>query len=163
MVSSVEPEVAAVPMTMAAATPRSNGQSSNGFAKVEQGKSYVLSVNAPSGVYEVLIPNFGVQSTYTIVAYNQGSGNNRPDIIKTLEDCNQPLIYNGDYSDFSGWSYENETGGSTIAIPVGANVVRLSCYFQHVIGEATSLIKVSCNNGFTQGNTIGSIVVRQLA
>lgn len=29
--------------------------------------------------------------------------------------------------------------------------------------EATSLIKVSCNNGFTQGNTIGSIVVRQLA
>lgn len=269
MVSSVEPEVAAVPMTMAAATPRSNGQSTNGFAKVEQGKSYVLSVNAPSGpgkvellaadsdtqsepdmfsllytkvensmqipfvavsswvyvvqagnsninwlvtpanfslavpgvssgggkslesiyirtiplvaesgyatndavlpaeapsgVYEVLIPNFGVQSTYTIVAYNQGSGNNRPDIIKTLEDCNQPLIYNGDFSDFSGWSYENETGGSTIAIPVGANVVRLSCYFQHVIGEATSLIKVSSNNGFTQGNTIGSIVVRQLA
>jgi hypothetical protein len=123
----------------------------------------VLPAEAPSGVYEVLIPNFGVQSTYTIVAYNQGSGNNRPDIIKTLEDCNQPLIYNGDYSDFSGWSYENETGGSTIAIPVGANVVRLSCYFQHVIGEATSLIKVSCNNGFTQGNTIGSIVVRQLA
>lgn len=123
----------------------------------------VLPAEAPSGVYEVLIPNFGVQSTYTIVAYNQGSGNNRPDIIKTLEDCNQPLIYNGDYSDFSGWSYENETGGSTIAIPVGANVVRLSCYFQHVIGEATSLIKASCNNGFTQGNTIGSIVVRQLA
>lgn len=53
MVSSVEPEVAAVPMTMAAATPRSNGQSSNGFAKVEQGKSYVLSVNAPSGSGEV--------------------------------------------------------------------------------------------------------------
>lgn len=49
VVSSVEPEVAAVPMTMAAATPRSNGQSSNGFAKVEQGKSYVLSVNATSG------------------------------------------------------------------------------------------------------------------
>lgn len=49
VVSSVEPEVAAVPMTMAAATPRSNGQSTNGFAKVEQGKSYVLSVNAPSG------------------------------------------------------------------------------------------------------------------
>lgn len=48
MVSSVEPEVAAVPMTMAAATPRSNG-----FAKVEQGKSYVLSVNAPSGSGEV--------------------------------------------------------------------------------------------------------------
>lgn len=123
----------------------------------------VLPAEAPSGVYEVLIPNFGVQSTYTIVAYNQGSGNNRPDIIKTLEDCNQPLIYNGGSSDFSGWSYENETGGSTIAIPVGANVVRLSCYFQHVIGEATSLIKVSSNNGFTQGNTIGSIVVRQLA
>lgn len=36
-------------MTMAAATPRSSGQSTNGFAKVEQGKSYVLSVNAPSG------------------------------------------------------------------------------------------------------------------
>lgn len=53
MVSSVEPEVAAVPMTMAAATPRSNGQSTNGFAKVEQGKSYVLSVNAPSGSGEV--------------------------------------------------------------------------------------------------------------
>lgn len=53
MVSSVEPEVAAVPMTMAAATPRSNGQSTNGFAKVEQGKSYVLSVNAPSGPGEV--------------------------------------------------------------------------------------------------------------
>lgn len=53
VVSSVEPEVAAVPMTMAAATPRSNGQSSNGFAKVEQGKSYVLSVNAPSGSGEV--------------------------------------------------------------------------------------------------------------
>lgn len=46
MVSSVEPEVAAV-------TPRSNGQSTNGFAKVEQGKSYVLSVNAPSGPGEV--------------------------------------------------------------------------------------------------------------
>lgn len=45
MVSSVEPEVAAVP--------RSNGQSTNGFAKVEQGKSYVLSVNAPSGSGEV--------------------------------------------------------------------------------------------------------------
>lgn len=45
MVSSVEPEVAAVP--------RSNGQSTNGFAKVEQGKSYVLSVNAPSGPGEV--------------------------------------------------------------------------------------------------------------
>lgn len=53
MVSSVEPEVAAVPMTMAAVTPRSNGQSTNGFAKVEQGKSYVLSVNAPSGSGEV--------------------------------------------------------------------------------------------------------------
>lgn len=45
MVSSVEPEVAV--------TPRSNGQSTNGFAKVEQGKSYVLSVNAPSGSGEV--------------------------------------------------------------------------------------------------------------
>lgn len=53
MVSSVEPEVAAVPKTMAAVTPRSNGQSTNGFAKVEQGKSYVLSVNAPSGPGEV--------------------------------------------------------------------------------------------------------------
>lgn len=53
VVSSVEPEVAAVPMTMAAATPRSNGQSTNGFAKVEQGKSYVLSVKAPSGSGEV--------------------------------------------------------------------------------------------------------------
>lgn len=53
MVSSVEPEVAAVPMTMAAVTPRSNGQSTNGFAKVEQGKSYVLSVNAPNGSGEV--------------------------------------------------------------------------------------------------------------
>lgn len=53
VVSSVEPEVAAVPMTMAAATPRSSGQSTNGFAKVEQGKSYVLSVNAPSGSGEV--------------------------------------------------------------------------------------------------------------
>lgn len=40
-------------MTMAAGTPRSNGQSTNGFAKVEQGKSYVLSVNAPSGSGEV--------------------------------------------------------------------------------------------------------------
>ena len=53
VVSSVEPEVAAVPMTMAAATPRSHGQSTNGFAKVEQGKSYVLSVNAPNGSGEV--------------------------------------------------------------------------------------------------------------
>lgn len=63
-VSSVEPEVAAVPMTMAAATPRSNGQSSNGFAKVEQGKSYVLSVNAPSGSGEVelLAANSDTQS-----------------------------------------------------------------------------------------------------
>lgn len=52
-VKAVEPEVAAVPMTMAAATPRSNGQSTNGFAKVEQGKSYVLSVNAPSGSGDV--------------------------------------------------------------------------------------------------------------
>lgn len=52
-VKAVEPEVAAVPMTMAAATPRSNGQSTNGFAKVEQGKSYVLSVNAPNGSGEV--------------------------------------------------------------------------------------------------------------
>lgn len=40
-------------MTMAAATPRANGQSTNGFAKVEQGKSYVLSVNAPSGSGQV--------------------------------------------------------------------------------------------------------------
>lgn len=40
-------------MTMAAVTPRSNGQSTNGFAKVEQGKSYVLSVNASSGSGEV--------------------------------------------------------------------------------------------------------------
>lgn len=40
-------------MTMAAATPRSYGQSTNGFAKVEQGKSYVLSVKAPSGSGEV--------------------------------------------------------------------------------------------------------------
>ena len=53
VVSSVEPEVAAVPMTMAAATPRSNGQSTHGFAKVEQGKSYVLSVNTPNGSGEV--------------------------------------------------------------------------------------------------------------
>lgn len=53
VVSSVEPEVVAVPMTMAAATPRANGQSANGFAKVEQGKSYVLSVNAPNGPGEV--------------------------------------------------------------------------------------------------------------
>lgn len=55
VVSSVESEVAAVPMTMAAATPRSNGQSTNGFAKVEQGKSYVLSVNSTSGPGEVEI------------------------------------------------------------------------------------------------------------
>lgn len=57
MVSSVEPEVAAV-------TPRSNGQSTNGFAKVEQGKSYVLSVNAPSGPGEVelLAADSGTQS-----------------------------------------------------------------------------------------------------
>lgn len=54
-VKAVEPEVAAVPMTMAAVTPRSNGQSTNGFAKVEQGKSYVLSVNAPSGSGEVTL------------------------------------------------------------------------------------------------------------
>lgn len=40
-------------MPMAAATPRSYGQSTNGFAKVEQGKSYVLSVNTPSGSGEV--------------------------------------------------------------------------------------------------------------
>lgn len=40
-------------MTMAAATSRSYGQSTNGFAKVEQGKSYVLSVNTPSGSGEV--------------------------------------------------------------------------------------------------------------
>ena len=62
--SSVEPEVAAVPMTMAAATPRSNGQSTNGFAKVEQGKSYVLSVNAPSGsgVVELLAADSDTQS-----------------------------------------------------------------------------------------------------
>lgn len=53
VVSSVEPEVAAVPMTMAAATPRANGQANIGFAKVEQGKTYVLSVNAPSGPGEV--------------------------------------------------------------------------------------------------------------
>lgn len=64
MVSSVEPEVAAVPMTMAAATPRANGQSTNGFAKVEQGKSYVLSVNAPSGsgVVELLAADSNTQS-----------------------------------------------------------------------------------------------------
>ena len=55
VVSSVEPEVAAVPMAMAAVTPRSNGQSTNGFAKVEQGKSYVLSVNTPSGSGEVTL------------------------------------------------------------------------------------------------------------
>lgn len=53
MVSSVEPEVAAVPMTMAAATPRTNGQSTFGFAKVEQGKTYVLSVYPPTGSGEV--------------------------------------------------------------------------------------------------------------
>lgn len=123
----------------------------------------VLPAEAPSGVYEVLIPSFNPSSTYTIVAYNQGSGSNRPEIIKALEACNTPLVANGDYPDISAWNYENESGGSTIAIPSGANVVRLSCYFQHVIGEATSLIKVSSNNGFTQGNTIGSIVVRQLA
>lgn len=40
-------------MTMAAATPRSYRQSTDGFAKVEQGKSYVLSVKAPSGSGEV--------------------------------------------------------------------------------------------------------------
>lgn len=64
MVSSVEPEVAAVPMTMAAATPRANGQSFNGFAKVEQGKSYVLSVHAPSGsgVVELLAADSDTQS-----------------------------------------------------------------------------------------------------
>lgn len=56
MVSSVEPEVAA--------TPRSNGQSTNGFAKVEQGKSYVLSVNAPNGpgVVELLAADSDTQS-----------------------------------------------------------------------------------------------------
>ena len=54
-VKAVEPEVAAVPMTMAAATPRSYGQSTNGFAKVEQGKSYVLSVKTPSGSGEVTL------------------------------------------------------------------------------------------------------------
>lgn len=51
-------------MTMAAATPRSNGQSTNGFAKVEQGKSYVLSVNAPngSGEVELLAADSDIQS-----------------------------------------------------------------------------------------------------
>lgn len=64
MVSSVEPEVVAVPMTMAGPQPRSNGQSTNGFAKVEQGKSYVLSVNAPNGpgVVELLAADSDTQS-----------------------------------------------------------------------------------------------------
>lgn len=63
VVSSVEPEVAAVPMTMAAATPRTLGQSTYGFAKVEQGKSYVLSVNAPNGpgVVELLAADSDTQ------------------------------------------------------------------------------------------------------
>lgn len=63
MVSSVEPEVAAVPMTMAAATPRTNGQSTFGFAKVEQGKTYVLSVYPPtgSGEVELLAADSGTQ------------------------------------------------------------------------------------------------------
>lgn len=42
-------------MTMAAATPRSYGQSTDGFAKVEQGKSYVLSVTTPSGSGELTL------------------------------------------------------------------------------------------------------------
>lgn len=63
MVSSVEPEVAAVPMTMAAATPRTDGQSTYGFAKVEQGKTYVLSVYPPtgSGEVELLAADSGTQ------------------------------------------------------------------------------------------------------
>lgn len=85
------------------------------------------------------------------------------DLSESQREAYNTLVANGDYPDISAWNYENETGGSTISIPSGANIVRLSCYFQHVIGEATSLIKVSSNNGLTQGNTIGSIVVRQLA
>lgn len=63
VVSSVEPEVAAVPMTMAAATPRTDGQSTYGFAKVEQGKTYVLSVYPPtgSGEVELLAADSGTQ------------------------------------------------------------------------------------------------------
>lgn len=122
-----------------------------------------LPADAPTGVYEISIPNLTASSTYTLVAFNQGTGSERPEIIKSLEACNQPMIHNGDFSDFSGWSYESETGGSTIAIPIGAHIIRLTCYIQHTKGQETNLVRASSNNGFTQGNTIGSIVVRQLA
>lgn len=74
-----------------------------------------------------------------------------------------PLVAESGYATNDAVLPAEAPSGVYEVFPVGANVVRLSCYFQHVIGEATSLIKVSCNNGFTQGNTIGSIVVRQLA
>lgn len=124
----------------------------------------VLPAEAPSGFYEVLIPSIYNESTYTVVAYNQGSGGTRSDVIMALEASNPPLMFNMDYLiDDSLWLYEQETGGSTFAVPGGSLVKRLSCYFQHVKGEATSLIKLSGNNVFTQGDTVGTIIVRRLA
>lgn len=122
-----------------------------------------LPADAPSGIYEVAFTGSNPSYMYTIRAYNQGVGSNRPQTIQQLESANQPLIANGNYPDVSFWSYESETGTSTLGINSGSNVVRASCFVHHVLGEETKLVELSSNGQFTQDQTITNVVVRQIA
>lgn len=60
-----------------------------------------LPADAPSGIYEVAFTGSNPSYMYTIRAYNQGVGSNRPQTIQQLENANQPLIANGNYPDVS--------------------------------------------------------------
>lgn len=122
-----------------------------------------LPADAPSGIYEVAFTGNNPSYMYTIRAYNQGVGSNRPQTIQQLENANQPLIANGNYPDVSFWSYENETGTSTLAISSDSNIVRASCFVHHVLGEETKLVELSSSGQFTAEQVITNVVVRQIA
>lgn len=123
-----------------------------------------LPADAPSGIYEVQIAFDGeVDSPFTIRAYSQGNGSTRPETIKQLEVANRPVIQNTSGFNTSFWSYENETSTSTFGLSSGDNIVRLSCFVHHVLGEETKLVEFSSNNAFSTDEVIAVAVVSQIA
>lgn len=106
---------------------------------------------------------------FTVRAYNQGTGSNRPETLRQLGEANQPLLTNanansnGVVPEISFWSYEPETGTSTLGVNSDSNIVRVSCFVHHVLGEETKLVELSSNGQFTTDEKIITAVVKQIA
>lgn len=125
----------------------------------------VLPADAPSGIYEITYGLSNIENM-TIILYNQGTGNNRPETLKALENSKPPIaINNGSTGEpiIDFWSYEPETNISTYATSGKKTILQLSGYIHHIQGEETRLTRFSSSGSFTTGSTINTIVVKRIS